>query len=211
MMPRYVPGHRAQTRQRILEAARAAALGSGLDGVRVAAVMRGAGGLTPGGFYAHFGSREALIVEALQDASRRKHGALLQAARTRPDPLAAFVRGYLSRAHRDHPERGCPLPSLAAEVGRGAPALRAVIGDGVQTLTGSILILEPGLDMARAQALVAGLVGTLMLARALPDRKASDTLLLQARQTLLEAARCRTTAPPGRPATVEGGPGPGGR
>jgi len=108
-MPRYAPQHREHTRERILDAASRAYLRAGLSGVSVQSVMQDAG-LTHGGFYAHFENRDALVAAALERSAFRKHATLVAHARTHPHPLAALVRAYLSRQHRDHPDDGLPLP-----------------------------------------------------------------------------------------------------
>ncbi|GGJ69553.1 TetR/AcrR family transcriptional regulator [Deinococcus aquiradiocola] len=192
-MPRYAPQHREHTRERILDAASRAYLRAGLSGVSVQSVMQDAG-LTHGGFYAHFENRDALVAAALERSAFRKHAALVAHARTHPHPLAALVRAYLSRQHRDHPDDGCPLPALSADVSRAQDPLRRTFAQGLTHFTQSVLGLQPDLTPAQAQTLVAALVGTLLLARALPDREASDALLHGARHTLIKAL---PPAPPG--------------
>ncbi|GGR07471.1 TetR/AcrR family transcriptional regulator [Deinococcus ruber] len=183
-MPRYPHDQREQTRGRIVAAAAQASLEGGLGSVSVQSVMQRAG-LTHGGFYAHFESREALLQEALQSAARRKLDALLAHAQIQPNPLEAFVRGYLSRLHRDDPAGGCLLPGLSAEGARAGDELRDVLDSSFQVFCEAVAVLGPWLSAAQVQTLVSSMVGAVMLSRTLSDRAQSDALLLNVRQTLL--------------------------
>ncbi|ULH17267.1 TetR/AcrR family transcriptional regulator (plasmid) [Deinococcus sp. KNUC1210] len=187
-MPRYPQEQREQTRGRILAAAAQTSLEGGLGSVSVQSVMRRAG-LTHGGFYAHFESREALLQEALRSAARHKLDTLLAHAQTQSFPLEAFVRGYLSRLHRDDPAGGCLLPGLSAEAARAGDDVRAVLDISFQVFCETVASLGPWLSTAQVQALVSGMVGAVMLSRTLSDRTQSDALLLNVRQTLLALAR----------------------
>src|SRR5262245_56464481 len=121
---RYDAEHKERTRQRVLTEAAAAIRAHGPDGIGVAALMSKAG-LTHGGFYAHFKSKDDLVAQAI--------GQMFEEARERfhvntddPDPAAAlckYIDIYVSSRHRDSPERGCPLPALSGDLARmSAPA-----------------------------------------------------------------------------------------
>lgn len=159
----------------------------GFERVGVAEITREAG-LTHGGFYGHFASKDALAAEALTAAFAESR-ALVEAA-----TLEGWVRSYLSRAHRDHPESGCPIPALAADVAQGAEPIRRAFAEGLSTLTAAVAArldhLGEAERAARAAALVALMVGGLGLARTLVaiDREGSDRLLLTLRVQALALA-----------------------
>lgn len=184
----------ARTRQRIVETAARAYRRQGLAGIGLADVMKEAG-LTHGGFYKHFASKDAMVAEAIAHALAET-GRSLQAAVAKAPPgegLKALVAAYLTPVHRDRPEHGCALAALAAEAGRGDEAVRQALADGFRQLAGLVAAQLPpeGSDakarQAAGEALASALVGTLMLARAMPDRAASDALLQRAAEALLAA------------------------
>ncbi|NLH82181.1 MAG: TetR/AcrR family transcriptional regulator [Phyllobacteriaceae bacterium] len=158
----------------------------GLDRVGVAEVTKAAG-LTHGGFYGHFASKEALAVEAIAAAFAEGR------TRLEADGLDAYLRGYLSRGHRDHPEEGCPLPALAAGPAPGVEVADALAA-GTRTLVEAIAARLPAVDGApdvgRALALTALAVGGQVLARmsAASDRPFSDRLLRETRALALDLA-----------------------
>lgn len=159
----------------------------GVDGVRVAEVTREAG-LTHGGFYGHFADKTALVEEALAAAFDEGRGRLEEVG------LEGYLRAYLSRSHRDHPESGCPIPALAAEIDHGDAATRSAFAEGVAALVAAIAARLPDADpearAGRAAALAALLVGGLTLARAqaATDLDASDRLLRSLRRRALAMA-----------------------
>ncbi len=125
---RYSPEHKASTRRRIVDGAAAALRARGLAGVGVADLMREAG-LTHGGFYAHFASKDALVAEAIDAAGEQSVRNLRKVVkRAGPEPaFKAIVDAYLSTAHRDGPESGCALAALGAELARESPAARRAL------------------------------------------------------------------------------------
>ena len=186
---RYSSDHKQETRTRLLrEAAREIRL-KGPDRVAVAGVMRRAG-LTHGGFYAHFGSKEALIAEAI--------GTMFEDARSRfagetvgDDPraaLAAYIEFYLSPGHRDARDRGCPLAAIGSDVPRLPEAARERFARGLAALTERLAeaIMACGIERPdqEAASLVAELVGALTLARAVRDPAESDSILQQSAAAL---------------------------
>src|SRR5215469_12417578 len=117
--------HKEQTRRRVVQAAARAFRAQGIKGVGVAEVMREAG-LTQGGFYAHFDSKDALVAAACAEGFQESSNPLLVAMQEAEpgNAVPAYIRGYLSRSHRDHPETGCVIASLGQEIGRGSPETR---------------------------------------------------------------------------------------
>lgn len=179
---------KALTRDRIVEAASRALRRQGYEGVGVADVMKEAG-LTHGGFYAHFASREALLAEATERAGH--DGSALLAERVARQqaagagPFTALVNEYLRDAESLDAEFGCPVAALASEI----PRQRGLLGDTarvrVLALIGAVQRTLPGTDAAQAGAIAATLVGSLQLARALGGQDGRN-LLAAARQALLE-------------------------
>jgi TetR/AcrR family transcriptional repressor of nem operon len=193
---RYPKEHKGQVRRQIIDAAARLFREHGYDGVGVDAIMAAAG-LTAGGFYAHFPSKEALFAEAValtlgQGAARRhlgnrptedsERGGQADAAAS---GLAALINGYLSRTHRDSVAAGCPLPALTPDVARSGPATRECYERELRQLLVEIENLLPDGSTPkrnRAWALIAECVGGLMLSRAVKDEDLSDQILRACRQ-----------------------------
>src|ERR1700753_1491769 len=110
--------------QRIVEVAPRKLRESGIDGPGVAEIMKEAG-LTHGGFYKHFDSRDDLVAEAVDAAIEQGRARLEERVEGAEDPLAAFLDGYLSADHRDEPGTGCPVVALGADVTRSGDRVRA--------------------------------------------------------------------------------------
>lgn len=186
---RYSASHKQETRLRLLEIAADSIRQDGLQHVGVAGVMSKAG-LTHRGFYGHFASREVLVVEAighmfLESESRFGRGT---EGRSPSDGLQAFVRYYLSLEHLDGKAKGCPVAALLSDIPRGAAAVREAFSEGKDRLKDRLekLFERMGGDDADPQAnkLLAELVGSLMLARAEPNRKAAKSILISARSSI---------------------------
>lgn len=178
----------ARNRERIVEVAAKLFREHGFDGVGVADLMHAAG-LTHGGFYGHFESKEELMAEACararSEAISRWQGL---AQRVAQKPLAALTRLYLSRAHRDHPGRGCMLAALGPEVARQPLPIRHVFTEAVSAMVELLGRLMPGRSKAaaRKKALTAcaTLVGAIVLARAVSDAALSEEILQAASTSL---------------------------
>lgn len=190
-MARYGNEHAQETREKILTAAALAFKADGLNTVGIGRLM-GKAGLTHGGFYAHFGSKDALVQEALTRSLRGTSITLLQAAaNTPPYGLGGVIRGYVSRQHRDHPqaEGSCVLPTLAAEVARQAPEVRQSFTATLVGLIEELSALSQAGDAAarRAEVLsvLSGMVGAVMLSRAVSDPELSDAILKTTRESLM--------------------------
>jgi len=176
---RYAPEHNDATRERILEAASRLFREHGIAAVGLAKIMAEAG-LTVGTFYTHFESKESLVREALLRALDARHEAVEQALLGAD--LEVVVRAYLSPEHRDMAATGCPVASLASEVARHPRATRSAFAShNAATLDALAAWLSSrrGEEVTRADAaaLLGLLAGTLQLARATPDRAASDAIL----------------------------------
>lgn len=178
-----------RTRADILESAARLLREKGIGGASVAEVMKGAG-LTVGGFYAHFASKEALIGETLRRTLRAMWGALLEAAgEARGAEAAAFVaRRYLSRTHRDHPAEGCPLPSVVGEAPHAGEAVREALAAELASYAEALGERLGGeRRRQRGLAMIAAMFGGLSLARALRGTPLSDEILKACRDHVREA------------------------
>jgi TetR/AcrR family transcriptional repressor of nem operon len=191
---RYSRQHAAGTRRRIVEGASAALRARGLSGVGVAELMRQAG-LTHGGFYTHFDSKDALVAEAIAAAAEHSVKNLEKVvARAGAKPaLEAIADSYLSAAHRDRPDRGCAVAALGAEAARGSPAARRVLSRQIDNLLALLAQHVPGRRgvsrRRQAMAVLSCLVGALVLARAVDDSDTSAEILESGRRHLREAGR----------------------
>lgn len=184
------PTKRELTHDRIVEVAARALRRGGYGGVGVADVMKEAG-LTHGGFYAHFDSREAMLVEAVaragRDSSNGFDGKVAERMARGDSALSAIVETYLSEAHLSGTELGCPVAALASEMPRQPPALLAVSAERVQGLIEKVRLALPHTDAAlRAPVIVATLVGALQLARVLGPNAQGRALLAATRRGVLE-------------------------
>jgi TetR/AcrR family transcriptional repressor of nem operon len=183
------PSRKALTHERILDTAARAIRRAGFNGVGVADIMKEAG-LTHGGFYAHFASRDALLVEALEHAGQQSAGRLAKGNATRQahgaSPLRALVEGYLSDRHLSGTENGCAVAALAGEMPRQAPEVRAAAAQRVRSLVALVeRSLPADAEPGRAAAIASQMVGTLQLARALGDNAEGKALMAASRRALL--------------------------
>ncbi len=168
-----VASHRAA----ILQAAGRLFRRRGIAAVPVAEITREAG-LTHGGFYGHFASKDALAAEScrssLEDAAARWAARAERARSLGRDPIAALIDAYLTERHRDTPEEGCVLAALGAEIARAGPPLSDALGAGVAALAAvleqEIARRTPGIAgterVRTALAILAALTGGIVLARA---------------------------------------------
>jgi TetR/AcrR family transcriptional repressor of nem operon len=190
---RYPATHKASTRRRIVDGASAALRARCVAGVGVADLMRQAG-LTHGGFYSHFASKDALVAEAIDAAGEQSMRSLRKVVRRAGDKsaLKALVDAYLSAAHRDGPERGCAFATLAGELARESPAARRVLTvqfEGLLAFLGEHVADRRGVSRrGQAMAVLSCLVGALMLSRAVDDPVTSGEILAAARRHLTEPA-----------------------
>lgn len=169
------------THERIVEVAARAIRRSGYDGTSVADIMKEAG-LTHGGFYAHFASREAMLAEAADRAGADAVAASARIAAGAPAELALqqMMTAYLSKEHIGSVERGCPVAALGSEMPRQAPEVRRAATLRIKEMIDVVARYSPDWGQPeaheRALVLVSAMVGTLLLARAVDDPKLSDAL-----------------------------------
>jgi TetR/AcrR family transcriptional repressor of nem operon len=178
---RSTPRRKDATHERIVEAAARAIRRSGYGGTAVADIMKDAG-LTHGGFYAHFPSREAMLAEAVDRAGAEGVAAVARVAAAAPPKkaLPAMMRAYLSKAHTETVETGCGVAALCSETPRQAPEVRRAATRRIKEMIDLVARESP--DWGRAGAhehalvTVAAMVGALVLARAVDDSRLSDAL-----------------------------------
>jgi TetR/AcrR family transcriptional repressor of nem operon len=186
--------HKERTRARILDEAAQALRVGGTEGVSVGALMKRAG-LTHGGFYAHFDSRDDLVAHAVErmfkDSALMLDRALPEGAGV--DGVVALIDYYLSERAMAAPERHCPLPSLSGEVGRMPPLARAKFEAGVNTFRARLesALLESARDSAAqlATAILSEMVGAMALARVMTDPAAANSILQSSRDNLKRRLR----------------------
>ena len=187
---------KASSRERILGLASAQIRKEGLESLSVGKLM-GKAGLTHGGFYGHFKSRSDLLARSLERALSDGAGAAHAAGRDRAPGsagprFAAFVRSYLSRAHRDAPQTGCAIVALAGDAGRAEPEARAVMEAAVERMIASVADQLGTDDERKAITAVAAMVGALTLSRAITDPRRSDAVLRAVREQLMALAPSNT-------------------
>ena len=168
----------AKTRQRIVHAASAEFSKQGIAATGLAELM-GAAGMTHGGFYRHFKSKNELVAETTAAGAERLKTALLSAASK--GGIKSVVEQYLSIAHRDHPEHGCVLAALGSELAKADKGTRHAATCGLNAMIDIIAGLagarKPEVARERALAVVATLVGAITLSRVVDDPKLSKAIL----------------------------------
>lgn len=187
---RYPAEQKAQTHQQIVELAAREFRGKGLQGIGIANLMAQVG-LTHGGFYAHFKDRDALVEEAVVCAAEESFRRLIAVAQEASpgQEVAAMLDDYLSPTHRDEPGQGCVLPALAAEIAGQADSVRKAFTRSLKANVGKMARYMPGKDertrSTQAMALISGMAGGVLVARAVSDPKLSALLLESVRTQLL--------------------------
>ena len=189
---RYRPEHKAEIRQKIVKDASRRVRAEGLGGAAVAAVMRDTG-LTHGGFYKHFESKDELLMESLREAFREFGGTLVDAA-AESNPQTgwkAIVKAYLRLEYCEHAGRGCPLTALSPELARSGKRMRSRIFAELVKYKDRVLPFMPGQrtsDKERAFFVIfSTMVGAVEIARILPHRAAQEKVLASARDFLLRS------------------------
>src|SRR5215831_7373599 len=191
---RYSKEHKQETHTRIVKKAAVLLREKGAHGVGVADLMKEAG-LTHGGFYAHFDSREALVIEAFAYAMDRSmdHWRKITGEVAPEKRLALIADAYLSALHRDDPGHGCSIPSLGAEIAREGPKTRKAFAGKLDEMIEMMVDYIPNLPRkaARKQAIatLATMAGTMLLARIAGSSELSDEVLKAGRDSALDGAR----------------------
>ncbi len=179
---RYPAAETAEKHERIVQQAARLFRERGFAGVSVSEIMKSTG-LTHGPFYNHFESKEALVAESLAHVSQ-KALEMIDAPTPNAAGKAAYLASYLSAQHRDTPGAGCPVPTLACEIGRDT-TVRTLFTTHIQRTLQRLTARFPwsSKKTARREAILAvsALAGALMIARAVDDEKLSDEFL---RETL---------------------------
>lgn len=187
---RYSKGHKEATRQRIIDTASARFRGEGIAAVGVANLM-GDIGLTQGGFYNHFESKDDLAREAIANGWQ---GTRERLEKVLNDPehggIEALISSYLSSRHRENMAAGCVAAALSPEIARGADIVRAEFTRGIEEVLSLLAdalprTLKPKQRRATAMALFSTMVGTLAMSRAVDDPEASDEILAAGRKAAL--------------------------
>ena len=205
LLMRYSREHKLETHARIVKKASVRLREKGAHGVGVADLMKDAG-LTHGGFYAHFDSREALVIEAFAHAMDRSTERWRKLAEAIPPEkrLAAIVDSYLTTVHRDDPGHGCAVPTLGAEIARESPKTRkafsAKLEQMIEMMADQVLDLPRKSARKQAVAALATMMGTLVLSRIAGNGEFSDEILSAGREAVLgRAAAAKPAAKKARP------------
>lgn len=189
---RYDSDHKATTHRTIVRNASRQLRAKGLNGPAVTTLMR-ASGLTHGGFYKHFASRDDLVVEAVEESLRDLRDKLVVAAKeAKPgEGWKAMVRSYLSLERCDRADDGCPIAALAPEIARTRPALKRRIAAAILRLRQELLPFMPGRNAnekaANFLAIFSSMVGTVVIARTMPDPIVRQRILNTVRDHLLQS------------------------
>jgi TetR/AcrR family transcriptional repressor of nem operon len=171
----------AENRERILDVATRLFRERGIDGIGVSDLMQAAG-LTHGGFYGHFESKEDLVAQACARAvSRMRQNWTNVVDQATGDPLEALAATYLTPKHRDGAGRGCPMAALGPEIARQGPTVRRAFTDELRPFLDYLSRVVQGssnnLRRQKALAAYAGLVGALVVSRAVDDPDLSNEIL----------------------------------
>jgi TetR/AcrR family transcriptional repressor of nem operon len=189
---RYGENHKSETRAKLLKIAGKALRAKGPEGLAVAEVMKDAG-LTHGGFYAHFKSKDALLVETLEGVfaySKEKYRRLIEGLPPR-HALATYIDFYVSERHRDDASRGCPITALNSDMPRQSRKFRAAFDAGVKSLVDALAgrieaagVAAKGESETLAASLLSAMAGAVAVARAVSDKRLSDEMLEAARASI---------------------------
>jgi TetR/AcrR family transcriptional repressor of nem operon len=183
--------HKERTRRRIVDAAAAAFRANGVAGISLADIMRQVG-LTHGGFYAHFKSKEDLIATTLAELHDARMARFEEIAKETPDmALLRAASFYLSSRHREHPETGCAIATLGSELARTEGAARSQISINIEAWLDRFAEVAPAKDgderRRQARGAFAAMIGGLILSRGVEDAHLSDEILADVRTFISEA------------------------
>ena len=177
---RYSATHKQETREKLLDSSRAIAKKGGFDVTGVDALM-GAIGLTGGAFYSHFKSKDELFGALIEREMDNSSEMLAGNEDSPPDHVAKSLRGYLSTYHALHPESGCALTTLGAEIARSGPQVRATVERSLKKLQRGWTERLQG-DGDKAWALLAQCIGAIVMARAVESERTRQEILAASRR-----------------------------
>ncbi|WP_394778933.1 TetR/AcrR family transcriptional regulator [Undibacterium sp.] len=188
---RYKEDHKELIRQKILDSAAYRLRTKGIAASGVVGLMADVG-LTQGGFYAHFKSKDALVRESLESGMQRLLRIVQHTMDSSPGrALEAFLEQYLSPAHRDEPGTGCVASALSGEIKQSSEEIRDMftqqVRDMTELLAGALpKEWDPAKRYTFAETVYAMMVGAMSLARAVSDKQVSDRLLVNTREQILK-------------------------
>ena len=189
---RYQSDHKASTRQRIVRNAARQLRAKGLNGPGVATLMK-ASGLTVGGFYKHFRSKDDLLVQAIEEGMSDFGGQLFEATKHVPpgERWKEIVKWYLSMDHCERSDTGCPMATLAPEIARAAPAVKKRILNTMKERRERMLEFMPGRNAAEKArnftVIFSAMAGAVSMARIMTDPVEKQKILSSVRDHLLES------------------------
>ncbi|MEL7537606.1 MAG: TetR/AcrR family transcriptional regulator [Pseudomonadota bacterium] len=193
-MARKSNAEKAASRENIVAAAARLIRQSGIDETSVAAIMQAAG-MTHGGFYRHFESKDDLVTAAVTESFKAGLDEFSEHHDGTPDEAEAYIAQYLSDDHVEQPDIGCPIPLLGAEIARGTDTWQRALADGVATATRKLGEGLPGLSRADVLTLFSTLVGTVVLSRAVGDGALRAELLAANREHVAKAVSAANRKP----------------
>ncbi len=189
---RYEPDHKTRTHRRIVKNAARRFRAEGLNGPGVATVMK-ASGLTVGGFYKHFRSKDDLLAEAIEEGFSEFGERVFGSLRNVPpaDRWKEIVQWYLSPEHCEHPDTGCPIAALSPEIARAAPAVKKRIAAAMKARRERLMEFMPGRTAAERErsynVIFTAMAGAVSIARILPDSGERQKILDSVRDHLLKS------------------------
>jgi len=187
---RYDPDHKTRIHRRIVNNASRQLRAKGLNGPAVTTLMK-ASGLTHGGFYRHFRTRDDLVIEAIEESLQELRDRLITAAKEveSGEGWKAMVRSYLSLERCDHPDDGCPIAALAPDIARTRSAVKQRSSAAILKFRQELLPYMPGKDAEERAtnflAILSSMVGAIAIARTMPDPAVRQRILNCVRDHLL--------------------------
>ena len=185
---RYSVGHKERTRQRVLAEASRVIRAEGPHSVGVAEIMKRVG-LTHGGFYAHFGSRELMLTQAIDFmfVEAASVSVAWSSGKTPEEALANYICAYASIAHRDNRAFGCPIPALGSSLAQLGEDPRARFSEGLLSSRARLgaLLDAAGRPSIESTSVLSELAGAVMLSRMMTDMSQSEEILAETRKNLL--------------------------
>jgi TetR/AcrR family transcriptional regulator, transcriptional repressor for nem operon len=188
---RYDSEHKANIHRKIVKGASRQLRKKGLNGPAVATLMK-ASGLTHGGFYKHFSSRDALVLEAIEESFRDLTQTLIDAAASQSGsraPWQAMITTYLSLERCDRADTGCPMAALAADMARTALPMKRRISAAIMKFREALVPFMPGRTVEEKSShflmIITSMVGTIAIARMMPELAVRQRILNTVRDRLL--------------------------